>query len=70
MYFTIITFFHVLYVLFLINVYMVVFVFNTVIYVFYCYVCVFLLYVYVSPSCQLALFGYPDGGISVFFPKL
>ena len=37
---------------------------------FYCYVYVFLLYVYVSSSCQLALFGYPDWGLSVLFPQL
>jgi hypothetical protein len=34
MYFTIVTFFHILYVLFFINVYMVFFLFNDVIYVF------------------------------------
>ena len=34
---------------------------------FYCHVYVFLLYVPVSPSCQLALFGYPDWGFSVLF---
>jgi hypothetical protein len=61
MYFAIITFFHILYVLFFINVYMVVFLFNNVIYEFFCYVYVFFLYDYVSSSCQLALFGYSKG---------
>jgi len=37
---------------------------------FYYYVYVFLLYVYVSPSCHLALFGYPDWGFSVIFSQL
>ena len=37
---------------------------------FYCYVYVFLLYVYVSSLCQLALFGYPDIGFSLLFPRL
>ena len=37
---------------------------------FHCYVYVLLLYVYVSLLCQLALFGYPDGGFSVLFHQL
>jgi hypothetical protein len=34
----------------------------------YCYVCS-VLYILVS-TCQLALFGYPDWGLSVLFPQL
>jgi len=61
MYFTIITFFHILWVLFFINPYMVVFLFNAVIYVFLLFMSyIFLFYVYVSSLCQLVLLGYPD----------
>jgi hypothetical protein len=56
--------------------------FNIVIYVFLllclivrlCTSCIFIymysLYVYVSSLCQLALFGYPDWGLSLLFPQL
>ena len=38
-------------------------------YLVFFYVYVFLLYDYVSSSCQLALFGYPDGGFYRAFPS-